>query len=399
MVIAAIPAGSQASEFKITPSITVSEEYNDNIFLDPKQQVADYITHIIPGIRVLYLAPYWDWDIKYKYEHRYYANKTVTGDNPRDLDLTGNVRLIKDVLFFDVKDIYNRISLSPVRDYTQVSPRVNQTDQNILTLNPYIVLHPTTRTELKPGYQYRTFWYQDPTAIDKIVYTAYLDIKNELSQRLDLMATIRHEDTDTKNIDFTQNYFLIGPRYEYQEKSVAWFRVGVSKFTPDARDQEPRPIWDAGVIHKLPTITLSYETGRTWLDDPFFILRREDRYIAGIRKEVERTSIGVTAGYREYGIDNNVDERRYTTTASFSHYLLEKLQGSYALSIDGYYRFPRRAENTTTIAYWTDVRFDYHAQEAISYWINYQYIDSYSPDIYTDNYNTNRVTIGITASF
>jgi len=426
LVIAAVPAGSQASEFKITPSITLSEEYNDNIFLDPKKNVTDYITHIAPGIQVLYLAPFWDWNIKYIYEHRYYYKGTVTGDNPRDLDLTGNVRLIKDFLFFDVKDRYNRTSLSPVRDTTKYNTTVNQTDQNILTLNPYVVLHPTTRTEFKPGYQYRNVWYQDPIAIDKIVYTPYLDIKQEFSQRLNLTATIRHETTDTKNIDFAQNLFLIGPRYEYQEKSVLWFSAGVSKFTPYAVDQDPRPIWDAGIIHKLPTITLSYETARTWIDDPIFILRREDRYIVGIRKgltvldeavpadqrtagaslttapvvkDVGRTSVGGTFGYREYGTGNYVDERRYTTTAFFTHFLGEKVQGSYALTIDAYYRFPQRAGNTTTIAYLTDVRFDYHAKETLKYWTSYQYTDSYSPDIYIDNYNVNRVTIGVTASF
>jgi hypothetical protein len=303
---------------------------------------------------------------------------------------------------------------------------VNQTDQNILTLNPYVVLRPTTRTELRPGYQYRTVWYEDPNAIDKIVYTAYLDFKQELSERLSLTGTVRHEATDTKNIDFDQNLFLIGPRYEYQETSLAWLRAGMSKFTPYAVDQEPRPIWDAGIIHKLPTITLSYETGRTWIDDPIFILRREDRYILGIRKgttayaeedpagqrqagnllttapvvkDVGRTSIGGTFGYREYGTGNYVDERRYTTTAFFSHFLGEKVQGSYGLTIDAYYRFPQRAGNTTTIVYVTDVRFDYLAQETLTYWTSYQYTDSYSPDIYIDNYNVNRVFIGVTAIF
>jgi len=432
LVIAAVPAGSQASEFKITPFITVSEEYNDNVFLYPKEQFAAYITHIIPGIQVLYLAPYWDWDIKYSYEHRYYYYVKEpfpidnSSDNTPDLNLTGNMRLIKDFLFFDVKDRYNRASLSPVRDFAQQSPKVGQTEQNILTLNTYAVLHPTTRSEIRPGYQYRSVWYQDPKATDKIVYTAYLDMKQDLSDRLSLTGTVRHEATDTKNSDFAQNLFLIGPRYEYQEKSVAWFRAGVSKFTPFAVDQQPRPIWDGGVIHKLPTITLTYETARTWIDDPIFILRREDRYIAGIRKgstvldeavpagqrttgdslttapvlkDVGRTSIGGTFGYREYGTGNYVDERRYTTTAFFSHFLGEKVQGTYALTIDAYYRFPPRAGNTTTIVYVTDVRFDYHAQETLTYWTSYQYTDSYSPHIYPDNYNVNRVFVGVTAIF
>jgi hypothetical protein len=120
---------------------------------------------------------------------------------------------------------------------------------------------------------------------------------------------------------------------------------------------------------------------------------------APVVKDVGRTSIGGTFGYREYGTGNYVDERRYTTTAFFSHFLGETVQGSYALAIDAYYRFPQRAGNTTTIVYVTDVRFDYHARETLTYWISYQYTDSYSPDIYPDNYHVNRATIGVTASF
>lgn len=41
---------SFAAQFNLTPLLTVSEEYNDNIFLDPDNEEDDFITAISPGI-------------------------------------------------------------------------------------------------------------------------------------------------------------------------------------------------------------------------------------------------------------------------------------------------------------------------------------------------------------
>jgi len=63
--------------------------------------------------------------------------------------------VIEEFFFIKVLDVYTPVSLSVVQDYTQESLNVNQSDSNILTLNPYLVFHPTKRTTLNTGYQYR----------------------------------------------------------------------------------------------------------------------------------------------------------------------------------------------------------------------------------------------------
>ena len=389
---------SQASELRVMPAITVGEEYNDNVFLHPTDTVSDSITRIIPSVQIVYSAPLWDWDVSYAYEYRYYYRGTIKDDNQQRLNLMSTTRIIKDFFFFDVKDLYNTVSLSTSKDYTVLSPSLGQTMENILTLNPYLMFRPTARTQLTTGYAYRNVWYKDPLAVDKYVNGGNFDLMQEVSARLKMTATVRYEVTNSRLMDFTQTTFLIGPRYEYQDGSVAWCKIGTSKFSRVA-DEPTLPIWDAALIQRFPTITISYETGRTWLDDPIVVIRREDRYIVSLRRDVERTSLGGSLAYREYGSNGYSDERRYTTSASFSHFLSPKVQGLYSLAIDRYERLPVRSINNWSIVYLTEVRFVYHANESLTYSIDYKYADGYSPDIYLENYSNNRISVEVTKRF
>jgi len=394
-------AVSRASDVKIEPSITVSEEYNDNVLLQPQGEITDYITRIIPGVRAKYNAPLWEWDIDYAYEYRHYARETTREDPIQRLNLLSRTRIIKDFFFIDVKDKYDMVSLITSRDYAQIGPLAFQylTKQNIFTVNPYLVFRPTERTELTTGYEYRNVWYSDPQAIDKNVHAAYGDLNHLLTERLKMMASVRYERTDSTVLDFTHSTFLIGPRYEYQERSFAWCRIGASRFSDYDPDKATRPIWDAGILYSTPTVSIRYETGRTWIDDALTIIRKEDRYILSASRDVQRTSLGASLAYREYGSGGFSDERRYTTAVSFSHYLTERVQGLYSVTINKYQRYPIKSPDTTSIAYLTDVLINYYANETLTYSINYRYADSYSHDVYLDNYVNNRIIVEVKKTF
>lgn len=398
-MFAAAAGGARASEFRIEPSITVSEEYNDNVFLMPRDEVTDYITRLVPSVRVRYSAALWDWDILYDFEYRYYLRESVQNDITHRLNLVSTTRIIKDFFFLEIKDTYSRVSLLTGQDYTKVSDVVNQTEENELIVHPYFMLHPTGRTEIKTGYRYRNVWYDDPTAIDKIVHSGYLDLTQDATARLKLTATVWHDATKSREADFTQSYFLAGPRYEYQDGSVLWLRAGANKFSRYPGDWNTRPLWDAGFLQQLPPNSIRYETQRTWIDDPLLVLRRQDQYMVTLNRTVQRTVLNASVAYTEYGLAGYSDERVYSITASFSHFLTEKLQGFYNLSIDRNETAPVRAVDTLSIFYLTQVRFNYLASESLTYSIEYQYADGYSPDIYLDNYGNNRIIAEIRRSF
>ena len=401
-VLAMVIALSSAAECGVTvfePSISIGEEYDDNVYLAPDNKTADYITHVIPSIHAAYSAPLWDWSLFYAYDYRYYAKDSYKDDHPQRLDLLSTTRMVKDLLFLDVRDNYGRTSLSAVQNFTQQSLVKNLTDYNIFDVNPYTVLQLTSSLTLTAGYHYLNVWYKDPSAINQIVHSVYGDLARSVAARTSLTAQVRYDGTVTSVSNQYRTTFLVGARYEYQEGSLLWGSIGAIKTSSSGSTTGTQPAWEAGIIHTRPTLTLSIETGRTYIQDPLLIDRREDRYIAALRIGKERTNGGISIGLRNYGEERYLDSRRYSTAVDFSHFLTERTQARYALFIDRYEQYPTYAPNTTTVVYITDVRLDYHASESTVVSLNYVYTDSYSPDIFINCYKVNRVLIEAKKSF
>jgi uncharacterized protein (PEP-CTERM system associated) len=98
------PALSNAIEYKIEPAINLGEEYHDNILLDDENKVDDYVTRVRPSVKFKYTAPRWEWDVFYKLDFRYYANRTIKDDTTHDLDAKGNIEVLNEFFFIDLTD-------------------------------------------------------------------------------------------------------------------------------------------------------------------------------------------------------------------------------------------------------------------------------------------------------
>lgn len=73
-----IPAMTQAENFwsKFHPYITLSETYDDNIYLDRSNKTEDYITTIYPGIRFSHSSVGFGIDLDYRFGLNYYYSQT-----------------------------------------------------------------------------------------------------------------------------------------------------------------------------------------------------------------------------------------------------------------------------------------------------------------------------------
>jgi hypothetical protein len=401
-VLFAAAARAEAAEYRIIPSITLSEEYDDNIFLTPENEVHDYITHAIPAVQLTYQARLWDWDVAYSYDYQYYARSTVENGGYHKLALTNLTRVVDNFFFIRITDQYMRTSFSPVEDFTLQSSRQNQTDSNVFAISPYVVSRLFTRTTLTAGFEYRNVWYKDPAAVDRYENIYYLYLLQDLSTKLKMTETLTYTKSYTRfPNDYNQTLFLVGPRYEYQDKSVMWFQAGRTSFDYENGTRLGIPVWDAGIIHQTPTVILSFLTARTFIDDPFYVVRREDAYVGSIGRMVERTSYNFSMAMRDYAIGDfsYLQERRYTTTFDFSHFLATNIQGMYRVDVNRYDQFPQDAPDTTTVVWLTSVRFTYLAGTTLSYFLDYRYTDSYSAQIYDRNYENNRITVGLNKVF
>jgi len=390
-----------AAEYRIQPALTLSEEYNDNVFLTPTNPTHDYITRVLPSLHFVYSAPLWDWDVAYAYDYRYYNYKSRIHDSTSTLSLTNHTTLVKDFFFIDLKDIYSRVSLDSIHDFTQQSLFVNQTDSNIASATPYFTLNLSSRMTASTGYQYRNVWYKDPRAIDKTDHIVFADVSDEMSLKTFMTAAVRYTHTETKLLTLNRTDVSAGPRYEYADGSRIWFIIGNTWFASEQQEiRGNQAFWDTGIIHKFRTYSLSFNAALTYVDDPLRILRREDRYVGTFRKETERFTLGVTVGLWEYRdiLTKHLQDTRYSSGGTVSYVITPALQGTYSLTID---RYVNDQTETYYMLYLDMVRLAYQLGANTTLAVNYLFTHGYSPDAvnFNQNYDNNRINLELTKQF
>ncbi len=394
------PADAAGSEFRIQPGIIVGEEYNDNIFLAPENRNYDYISRIAPSIKLVYSVPLWDWDVSYLYDYHYYAryiDLNASKYQPNFFNLKNHTRIKDEYVFLDVKDNYSRISLDMTRDFTQESSFVNQTDRNILTVDPYFILRPTSQMTVTTGYTYSNIWYKDPAAINQENNIVYTGLQQDLSQRSIMTAGIRHTQNRNGTQDYKQDDVYLGQRYEYGENSTLSVTIGNSWFdTPE--EKITQLTWDASLMHRYSTMTVTYETGLRFIPDPYLILRREDRYLATIRRDVERTSLTVTGGLIEYRAvkTKHLQDTIYRLTGKLSHAITTT--SKIILDLTAEWLEDNQA-GTSTDRFLGGVRLEHQARETLTLAFSYRYANVYSQDIYSDTYINNRCIVELQKVF
>jgi hypothetical protein len=390
-------ASAHGAEFDLQPAITINEEYTDNLFLTTTDRKDDYITRVVPSIRWTYKAPLWDWDVAYAYDHRYYA-KYRDDQDLYTLDLKNHTRILGDFLQLDIEDVHARKPLSVVRDWTQESYFLNQTDINTFTVNPYIRMRTSSNSRVTIGYWYRNIWHQDPTAIDTIDHRVYTTANYDLSANLTTNMDVRYTSTEAGNDRRRRMDLFGGFDYVYAMDSKSWFKIGNTWFAFGTADETSQVTWDAGIAQKSGKYSYSFAAKLTYLDDPFYIVRREDRYVATVNRDTERTSLGISAGRYEYRKSNSkhLENTRYELTGKISHASSQTSKIIYDLSIG---RIEDNVLDQYTAIYRGGVRFEYMPSATLRIALQYRYANAYSPDVYTANYDSNRVMVEINKSF
>ena len=386
--------------YTLQPAVILSEEYNDNIFLTPRDPVTDYITRVVPSINLLYTSSLWDWNVTYAYDYRYYAKKTVAGDSTHRLNLLNHTTILKELFFMDVTDNYFRVSTDFLHDYTQQSLFVHQSDTNVLSVKPYFYMNLSSRMTATTGYEYRNVWYKDPLAIDKTDNIVFADVNNALSLRTILTAGIKYTQTQNKILDFYKTDLYIGPRYEYAPGSNLWFIIGNSRFHSDQTGSTSQVFWDIGFAHNYRTYTLSFNTALTYIDDAFRVLRREDRYVGTFNKTTDRFTLVLTAGLWEYREieSKHLQNSKYSTGGSISYNITPALKGDYSLTVN---RYEDNQNKTFSMLYLNVVGFEYLVAENTTLALNYQNNHGYSPDAvnFNQNYDNNRIILELKKQF
>jgi hypothetical protein len=390
---------AKGADFSINPSLELSQEYTDNVFESSLNKRADHITRVQPGIALKYNAPLWDWDLGYAFDYRYYARGSRKDDTTHNVNAKGLVKLIDEKLFLELSDVYKRVSLDVTRDTTNESLFVNQTDQNIGTISPYLVLRPSERLTLKTGYRYVNTWYKDPQADNKQDHIGFINSSYELSAKFFLTGDYTFtREIPLRNSSFYRHEAYIGPRYEYAEKSFIYAQGGVIASNYDNGTHLLDPSWNAGITHTFDTVTANMSTDTKYSNDPLGTATLETSYSAALTKNLKRGSLTLQGSYTEFSDANagKLLNKRYSSSFSTAYELIRDLKGTLGLTYENYRNLQL---NGTTNKYFVDCGMNYSFGKELTTGLTYKYVDYSSATIATDNKQVNRVILEVKKVF
>jgi hypothetical protein len=291
---------ASAGDLQLRPNISVSEEYNDNIFESVTNRSDEWVTRVRPGLALGYRTPALDGKLSYNLDYATYAYGSHKDETNHRANLAGNAELVENFLYLNATDTLSRVSLSVVRDVTGESPFLNQTQQNLAQVTPYLLWHPGTKSELKTGYQYLDTRYWSSNGIDKQQHRAYADYTLQPSERFSLSAGYSYSIFNTDVTDYRQHDVSGGMRYQYGEKSFLYGSVGNSWQEFASGRAVSNLIWNAGVAHDFEWVLATLDAKVSYTEDPLSISTKQTSYLAKLDRALAKGTLGVSASYTEY---------------------------------------------------------------------------------------------------
>jgi len=331
---AGAPALAADVEFK--PTLSLSEEYNDNIFETASGKTTDLVTHVLPGATLNYRTPNLTWDSTYLMDYHYYARKSLASGADHTIGVKAGFSTADDFLKVDLSDTMSRISLNVARDTTQESISFAQTEQNSLLVSPYLAWRLGSLATLKTGVRYNDVRYFSANGIDQRQAGAFAQLGYDLTPKLSLTVEYNFGRTNTQILNYDNNDITGGFRFEYAANSFLYTHYGNSwqAFSNGARTTNP--LWDAGISKDFEFAVASLGTQSSYTQDPLAVSTRQISYSAKLDKALERGNLSISVGYSEYltALTSAASRRSVTVTASGSRQISASLSAAFYLEGD-----------------------------------------------------------------
>jgi hypothetical protein len=328
-LVAGEGAPAWAADMLLQPSLAVNEEFTDNIFESSTNKQSDFITRIQPGGTFHYQSPLWKWDTDYTFEYRNYARNSRSDEYIHNAGLRGNISIIDNFLFLDVGDTYLRVPLDIVRDPATVSSLfLNQTDQNIATISPYMLWRLGNKNTLKTGYRYTDTRYWGD-GIDRREHGGFADLSHEVTSKFSLSAGYAFSRLESQPSQYNKHDLSGGFKYEYADRSFLFGQIGNSWLNFNNGNNTSFIFWNAGVTHDFNIVAATFETrsqisvdpnavstketsysGRLIPVDPLSVSTKETSYSGRLEKTLQRGMIALSASYAEFENTGTSDVNR-----------------------------------------------------------------------------------------
>ena len=387
-----------SGEFESHLSVAVSEEYTDNLFETPTNRISEFITRALPGVTARYEAPRLTGDLNYLFDYRNYARGNRNDEIAHTAGLKGHLTGVENLLYLDIAEDFQRVSLDVTRDTTKESLFVNQSDRNVVTASPYLLLHPTERISLKPGYRFIDTRYSGDAGINKTDHIGFMALSYQLMNRWSLTGDYTFVRELAAADNYRQHQALAGFRYEYAEKSFLFAQGGNTWTSYDSGESHSSAAWNAGITHEFDSATVTVTTGVKYDENPLRTVMQESYVYANVEQRFPRGTLTVSPFYSEYLLTdtNALQTRKYGATAKGQYELLTHLTGR--LGVTGE-KYEQRLVSSHTLRFLVDSLLSYLLAERLTLTLSYSYVDISSPGITTDNWFASRGMVEIRQTF
>lgn len=381
------------------PTLTLGEEYNDNIQETATDRRSDFVTRVRPGAALSYRGPRFSNELAYSFDFRNYAKGTRTDEQVHTLSLQSSAALTEKRLFLDLRDTLSRVSLSVARDVTSESLFLNQSDQNVALISPYLLWRPGEKAVLKTGYRFIDTRYWSSSGIDKREQQAFAEYVVEIAPRLSLNASYSYSRVHTDIVFYDQHDVSGGFRYEYADNSFIYGSLGNSWQSFERFKEASSLFWSGGVSRDWRRVVASLSTQVEYAEDPLAISTRQTNYTGRLEFPREHGNLSLTGAYNKYqGTFRGIADRTSLIFSGSGRWDLgEKLTANLAVawdrvrgqSTEGY---PYHLTATAGLGY----RFNYDISANLSYgYVEYRR----RWDSASDLRQTNRVVLEATKVF
>lgn len=151
-------ASAIAGEFKLTPSLSVSESVTDNARqAQPGQREADIYTTVSPGVSMAGVGRRLNFNLNYAFNSTSYVDNSDLDRRNHNLAATGTAELLQDMLFVDSRASISQALISntgargAVLDSTNPA---NRTTVRAFSLAPYLRNHLGSYANLEYRYEF-----------------------------------------------------------------------------------------------------------------------------------------------------------------------------------------------------------------------------------------------------
>jgi hypothetical protein len=391
--------------FELTPRISLSQVYDDNIFLDNVNEKSDYLTAISPGINMMISSIKRSLSLDYSptwvFYNEYDENDTVR--HAGTLDFWQN---ITEHLRFNLTDTYLK-SEEPLEETEEVAGvRSTRNTYKRNTGSASFLYDFGPEDTVTFGYRHRLLENEDVTLDDGRIknpfgnVTYWFDIKNGVELNYEFTdATFSRDDRTIADDDYTGHEAGIRyiHRFTQNTNGAIGYNITTRNFDGLTEDYDIHEV-SIGFEHVLSSdISLSLGGGYFTQENE----RSDDEtgysYNASLEKRFQRGnfSIGAQGGWDEAYLD--AERRGFTRYWSAD----SRLEYMFMQNLNGYAEGSLRRDEDSADREWKTQRANCGLRLMFMRWfslsLNYSYAQR-DDDVDLEDYTDNRVMLILSAS-